>query len=622
MRRHDEKSRGFERIGATHRIEGILNVVATRGHQNSGVAENVDGRDPAGHRRVMVPTLQEQIRLGQRNDRDSGLGHTRGHFALHVDGLHRQAHAVTGRHRSREAAVDHGPGQIAQSQHVGIESFVDVQVDPDSGIGGGGQGHVDHPRTVGLEMRTTAHEIDPELERRRQGSAVAGSFRSAEGRMHERDDLNVDQVGHGSPRRVNRSKMHEVGIGLPHIHVGAHNGDSRRHQLGERRFRALCHLLETEHSTLGRADPGVDGAHEVALRIRDLVRGQRLVEMRVRFGQSGKHDPPATIEHVRARRSVDRQIGTDGLDAPRGDEHVDGSTAGVDHVADQMLGHGHILTRTPRRLDAAWKTAMVKFGVWIYPVAPAEQIVDAIRSLEHAGVDEVWIADEGVAREPLSLFAAASMVTSTIRFGVGITSPLLRHPGAVASAAMTVDELSGGRLTLGWGVGGHESLGPFGLATDRPVGAVRDALRIAGAVMRGRATEDYSPPAHAAPERSIPQFVGARGEQLNRLASREADGVFLSGFEHHDLSRVITLAHSHRPISIALYQSVRFTSDEDRWSIAGSPDRLANRLASLASEFTPDSLGLALVDGGDLEPMIDGAIETIGRLRLHFAHGS
>lgn len=260
--------------------------------------------------------------------------------------------------------------------------------------------------------------------------------------------------------------------------------------------------------------------------------------------------------------------------------------------------------------------------MWIYPVAPAEKIVESIRRLDDAGVDEVWIADEGVARDPLALFAAAAPLTTTIRFGVGITSPLLRHPGAVASTAMTVDELSSGRLTLGWGVGGHESLEPFGLSTERPVGVVRDAIRTANAVMRGHSEAGYAPPAHAAPPRTIPQFVGARGEQLNRLASREADGVFLSGFEHHDIGRVIGLAHSHRRIAIALYQSVRFFAPEDRWSIAGSPVSLATRLASLAAEFAPDSLGLALVDGVDLSAMVDGAIETIGHLRLHFARGA
>lgn len=257
----------------------------------------------------------------------------------------------------------------------------------------------------------------------------------------------------------------------------------------------------------------------------------------------------------------------------------------------------------------------MRFGVWIYPIVPATLIVDAIVRLDEAGVDEVWVADEGVAREPMAIFAAASQRTSRIRFGIGVTSPLLRHAGAVAASAMTVDELAAGRVTLGWGVGGHESLDPFGLSTTRPVGVVRDALRIARAVVSRTANEHYRPPEHAAPARAIPQYVGARGEQLNRLASREADGVFLSGFETERLSTVIEHAHAHRPIEIALYQSVRYRTPEDRWSMAGDATSLAPRLAELVVRHRPTSFGLALVDGGDLSGMIDDALRTFDHLR-------
>ena len=257
----------------------------------------------------------------------------------------------------------------------------------------------------------------------------------------------------------------------------------------------------------------------------------------------------------------------------------------------------------------------MKFGVWIHPAVPADDVLVAVERLDRAGVDEVWIADEGVARDPMTLFAAASQRTRSIRFGVGITSPLLRHPGAIAATAMTVDEVSGGRLTLGWGVGGHESLGPFGLSTDRPVGVVRDALRTARAVMSGESNEGYVPPSHASPPRVIPQFVGARGEQLNRLASREADGVFLSGFAVSDLARVVGWSRADRPIAVALYQSVRFSTPGDQWSITGSPRELADHLARLTDEHLPDSLGLALVDGVDLRTMTDGALKTIEALR-------
>ncbi|MGA1077342.1 MAG: LLM class flavin-dependent oxidoreductase, partial [Ilumatobacteraceae bacterium] len=71
-------------------------------------------------------------------------------------------------------------------------------------------------------------------------------------------------------------------------------------------------------------------------------------------------------------------------------------------------------------------------GVWIFPNRPAGELVDAIVAAERAGLDEVWLADEGVAREPIPVLAAAAVRPSTIVLATGLTSPLLRHPGAIA----------------------------------------------------------------------------------------------------------------------------------------------------------------------------------------------
>ena len=122
-------------------------------------------------------------------------------------------------------------------------------------------------------------------------------------------------------------------------------------------------------------------------------------------------------------------------------------------------------------------------GIWMFPNAPASQLVEAVVAAEECGLNEVWIADEGVARDPMAVLAAAAGPTETIRLAVGVTSPLLRHPGAIAATAATVDELCGGRFVLGLGVGGDKSLAPFALATDRPVGVLRQAIAVARAVL-------------------------------------------------------------------------------------------------------------------------------------------
>ncbi|MFM9038054.1 MAG: LLM class flavin-dependent oxidoreductase [Actinomycetota bacterium] len=261
-----------------------------------------------------------------------------------------------------------------------------------------------------------------------------------------------------------------------------------------------------------------------------------------------------------------------------------------------------------------WNRRRVRTCVWIYPNDSAHAIVDAIVELDRKGIDEVWIADEGVARDPFAILAAAARETSRIDLAVGITSPLLRHPGAVASTAMTIDELSGGRMILGWGVGGHESLGPFGLSTERPVAAVRDALRLASAVFDGRDTTGYEPPAHAAPPRRIRQFVGARGPQLNRLASREADGVFLSGFTADTASGPISDARSTRPIHVTLCISTRYSGAPDEWSIAGDPKDVAAHLRDAVERHRPDTIGVALVDRDPLDVMVSRAVSTFSLL--------
>lgn len=259
----------------------------------------------------------------------------------------------------------------------------------------------------------------------------------------------------------------------------------------------------------------------------------------------------------------------------------------------------------------------VQTGIWLYPDAPVHDLVDAVVAADEAGVDEIWVADEGVARDPLVVLSAAAPRTRRVRLGVGITSPLLRHPGALGSTIATLDELSGGRAMLGLGVGGTESLDPFALTFERPVAMMRNAIETARAVVERRATEHYAPPRHAAPGRTVPIYVGARGEQMNRLASRIGDGVFLSGFELDALDGPVAWARSTRPVDVALYASVRFRADApyDPTSLVGPPEQVAAGLTRLAAMHQPHTVGLALVDLDPVPVMMERALATISAVR-------
>ena len=258
----------------------------------------------------------------------------------------------------------------------------------------------------------------------------------------------------------------------------------------------------------------------------------------------------------------------------------------------------------------------VSTGVWLYPEATVGELVDAVVAADTDGIDEVWIADEGVMRDPVVVFAAAAGLTRRVRMGIGITSPVLRHPGALTSTVASLDELSDGRMMLGFGVGGEQSLGPFGLTAARPVALIGDALSTARAVLQRVDSAGYTVPDFAAPARDVPLYVASRGEQINRLASREADGVFLSGFAPDRLDEVVGWVRSEGSPRIALYQSARFRTSAvaDPTSVAGDPEHVAGVLTSLIDAHSPDSIGLALVDGADLSVMMRDVIATFEHL--------
>lgn len=93
----------------------------------------------------------------------------------------------------------------------------------------------------------------------------------------------------------------------------------------------------------------------------------------------------------------------------------------------------------------------------------ADWWLSAVRDAEAAGLGGAWIWDHFISRgrktdpvlECWSMLAAASRETTRIRLGSFVSNVMNRHPAVLARMAATVSELSGGRLDLGIGAGGH-----------------------------------------------------------------------------------------------------------------------------------------------------------------------
>jgi alkanesulfonate monooxygenase SsuD/methylene tetrahydromethanopterin reductase-like flavin-dependent oxidoreductase (luciferase family) len=137
------------------------------------------------------------------------------------------------------------------------------------------------------------------------------------------------------------------------------------------------------------------------------------------------------------------------------------------------------------------------FGEYSDPRTFMRLAVDAERSgwdgffvWDHILVDPDWgvpIAD------PWVLLSAAAAVTQTIRLGPMVTPLARRRPWVVARQASTLDHLSGGRVTLGVGLGTPPEVefGAFGEDDDARVRAAKldEALAILTGLWSGEPFE-------------------------------------------------------------------------------------------------------------------------------------
>lgn len=89
------------------------------------------------------------------------------------------------------------------------------------------------------------------------------------------------------------------------------------------------------------------------------------------------------------------------------------------------------------------------------PTPDFAQIIALAERAESVGFDSVWVGDSILARprlEALTTLAAVAARTTRVRLGTGIFIAALRQPVVLANELANLDIISGGRLTLGFGV--------------------------------------------------------------------------------------------------------------------------------------------------------------------------
>ncbi|MGO9496178.1 MAG: LLM class flavin-dependent oxidoreductase [Solirubrobacteraceae bacterium] len=172
-------------------------------------------------------------------------------------------------------------------------------------------------------------------------------------------------------------------------------------------------------------------------------------------------------------------------------------------------------------------------GCFISTGRSLEQAIDRVRLAESLAYHSVFVTHIA-GRESLTVLTAYALATERIRVGTGVVPIYTRTPATMAQTAATIDELSGGRLSLGLGVSHRPVVeGWHGQTIDDPVAEMREYVRIVRAILRGEdppVGEKWSTGFHLAgldPRPEMPIFIAALSPAMLELAGEIGDGVML-----------------------------------------------------------------------------------------------
>ncbi|MFK0250783.1 LLM class flavin-dependent oxidoreductase [Amycolatopsis azurea] len=237
------------------------------------------------------------------------------------------------------------------------------------------------------------------------------------------------------------------------------------------------------------------------------------------------------------------------------------------------------------------------------------ETLDFVLEAEKLGLDDCWVAEAWGSDAP-SVLGYLAARTERIRLGSGIIQLGTRTPVAIAQAALTLSELSGGRFALGLGASGPQVIeGLHGVSFARPLTRMRETVAIirqafAGEKIAFSGKEFEIPlPGESKPMRlsmtpnpDIPIHLATLSPRLLELTGEIADGWLGTSFvpegaqayfSHLDAG-LAKAGRSRADLEVCQGAEVAFARDEDelRGMVADRKAELAFSLGGMGSAKT------------------------------------
>lgn len=181
------------------------------------------------------------------------------------------------------------------------------------------------------------------------------------------------------------------------------------------------------------------------------------------------------------------------------------------------------------------------------PFLSAAECVDLARRAENEwGYENIWLAETN-GPDSFSLAGALAAATSRSAIGTAIVPVYNRTPAVLAMSAASLAQLSGDRFILGLGSSSHAIIeGWNGIAFERPLGHVRDAVAIVRQALAGEKTHHDGENLHSQgfrlaglPARPVPIYLAGLRAKMLALAGEIGDGLIINLFPVTALPQIL-----------------------------------------------------------------------------------
>jgi probable F420-dependent oxidoreductase len=210
--------------------------------------------------------------------------------------------------------------------------------------------------------------------------------------------------------------------------------------------------------------------------------------------------------------------------------------------------------------------------------------LDLVRRIEDVGLDAAWVSEHHFSEDSylpslVPMLAAFAAVTTRIELGTGVVLAPFHDPIRLAEDFAVVDQLSGGRVICGLGIGWREEeFRAFGIdvksrvrRTSEIVEILRHAWNDERFDFDGKHYSYEQVSVTPKPARVPPIFLGGFVDDAIRRAGRMADGYISSRAEVERVNEAFEMAAEERakagqdgPLLVGILQNAFVTEDPER----------------------------------------------------------